>query len=119
MCTGPGGHADLGGAIKYNRSDMRDVLERASARETASRVAAGAIFRKLLERFDMQIYSQVVSIGAVSSVPPTIDRASLQDFNRRVESSPVRCADETASRQMVQAIDDARQAGESLGGVLK
>ena len=110
------GHADLGGAIKYNRSDMRDVLERASARETASRVAAGAIFRKLLERFDMQIYSQVVSIGAVSSVPPTIDRASLQDFNRRVESSPVRCADETASRQMVQAIDDARQAGESLGG---
>ncbi len=110
------GHADLGGAMKYNHSDMRDVLERASARETASRVAAGAIFRKLLERFDMEIYSQVVSIGAVSAVPQSVDKASLQDFRRRVESSPVRCADETISGQMVQAIDDARQVGESLGG---
>ena len=110
------GHADLGGAMKYNNSDMRDVLERASARETASRVAAGAIFRKLLERFDMEIYSQVVSIGAVSTVPGSVDRASLQDFRRRVESSPVRCAEDTISAQMVQAIDNARQAGESLGG---
>ena len=110
------GHADLGGAMKYNHSDMRDVLERASARETASRVAAGAIFRKLLERFDMEIYSQVVSIGAVSTVPGSVDRASLQDFRRRVESSPVRCAEDTISAQMVQAIDNARQAGESLGG---
>ena len=110
------GHADLGGAMKYNHSDMRDVLERASARETASRVAAGAIFRKLLERFGMEIYSQVVSIGAVSTVPQSVDRASLQDFCRRVESSPVRCADDAITGQMVQAIDDAREVGESLGG---
>lgn len=110
------GHADLGGAMKYDHRDMRDVLERASARETASRVAAGAIFRKLLERFEMEIYSQVVSIGAVSAVPQSVDRVSLQDFRRRVESSPVRCPDESMSGQMVQAIDDARQAGESLGG---
>ncbi|MEQ8201613.1 MAG: chorismate synthase [Syntrophomonadaceae bacterium] len=110
------GHADLGGAMKFNHTDMRDVLERASARETASRVAAGAIFRKLLERFDMDIYSQVVSIGAVSAVSQPVDRDSLQDFRNRVEASPVRCPDETISGQMVQAIDNARQAGESLGG---
>lgn len=110
------GHADLSGAMKYNQADMRDVLERASARETASRVAAGAIFRKLLEHFGMQVYSQVVAIGSVCSEPPPPDLPDLHGFLSRVESSPVRCADSEKGSEMVKAIDEARQAGESLGG---
>ncbi len=110
------GHADLAGAMKYNHSDMRDVLERASARETAARVAAGAIFRKLLECLDIKIYSQVLSIGEVLARPELISNENLSEIEAVTELSPVRCADKDAEAQMIGAIDSARQAGESLGG---
>jgi chorismate synthase len=110
------GHADLAGAIKYNRPDMRDVLERASARETAARVAAGAFFQKFLADFAVHLYSQVISIGAVVAAPETVERQNLTDFQTRVEVSPVRTADRNAEAHMMSAIDQARQNGESLGG---
>jgi chorismate synthase len=110
------GHADLPGAIKFNHADMRNVLERASARETAARVAAGAFFKKLLEYFDICIYSQVTSIGAVRAIPESVNRQSWLDFQSKVEVSVVRTADHSAEAQMIAAIDQARQDGESLGG---
>lgn len=110
------GHADLGGAMKYDLPDMRDVLERASARETASRVAAGALFRQLLQHFQMEIFSQVVSIGKVVAESQIVRPDNLEDFRGKVETSPVRCADEAKGVEMMRAIDEARQAGESLGG---
>ncbi|MDD3365524.1 MAG: chorismate synthase, partial [Syntrophomonas sp.] len=110
------GHADYPGAIKYNHADMRNVLERASARETASRVAAGAFFRKFLECFDIHIYSQVISIGAVQAVPELVSRQGLGDFQARVEESALRCPDKSKEAQMIEYIDQARLAGESVGG---
>lgn len=108
------GHADLAGGMKYNHRDFRNVLERSSARETAARVAAGAICRKFLGLFGIRIYSQVVSIGEVIS--PTRGQKLTPELHRLAEASPVRCPDEKASAQMVSAIDRARKEGESLGG---
>jgi chorismate synthase len=110
------GHADYPGAIKYNHADMRNVLERASARETASRVAAGAFFRKFLEYFEIHIYSQVISIGSVQVVPELVSRQGLENFLLRVEKSPLRCHDNSKEAQMIEYIDQARLAGESVGG---
>lgn len=110
------GHADLPGAMKFNHSDMRNVLERASARETASRVAAGAFFRKFLKYFNIYIYSQVISIGDIRAVPEPVSMEKWDIFQERVEASDVRCPDSTAEIRMIEAIDDARQNGESLGG---
>jgi chorismate synthase len=110
------GHADYPGAIKYNHADMRNVLERASARETAARVAAGAFFKKFLEYFDIHIYSQVISIGTVQVVPETVSRQGLADFQMRVEESALRCPDKSKEAEMVDFIDQARLLGESVGG---
>lgn len=110
------GHADLPGAMKYNHSDMRNVLERASARETASRVAAGAICKELLKYFGIHIYSQVLSIGSVKAEPEKVDLLGLDYFQARMDDSLVRCGDREKERQMVQLIDKARREGESLGG---
>lgn len=110
------GHADLTGAIKYGHHDMRNILERASARETTVRVAAGAVFKQLLGNFSMDVYSQVVAIGEVSSPGAKVDRAGLRELKRVVENSPVRCADPSAEKLMIEAIDCARASGESLGG---
>jgi chorismate synthase len=107
------GHADLAGAMKYGFDDARNVLERASARETAARVAAGAICRRLLEEFGVAVHSHTVSIGDVSaSVDSEPDWAA-------VEESPVRCPDPEASERMVRAIDAAREAGDTLGGAFE
>lgn len=104
------GHADLAGMLKYDLDDARDVLERASARETAARVAAGAVARALLRAAGTTVTSQVVRIGDVAIAPdPAADPAT-------VETSPVRCADAAASEQMVAAIDAARADGDTLGG---
>jgi len=104
------GHADLPGAMKYGFEDVRNVLERASARETAARVAAGAIAIKLLEEFGIQIHSHVISIGSVHAEPPeTIDWDA-------VEESPVRCADPEAAKKMASEIDAAKEAGDTVGG---
>ncbi len=105
------GHADLAGVLKYGFNDARDVLERASARETAARVAAGAVARTLIAAFGMEIHSCVVRIGDVHV--PVPDAEVAWDA---VERSPVRCADTGASAQMVAAIDAARERGDTLGG---
>ena len=107
------GHADLPGTMKYNFSDVRNVLERASARETAARVAAGAVAMRLLEEFGVKLYSHVISIGGIDAViPETIDWAA-------VEQSPVRCADPIAAERMMAEIDAAREAGDTVGGAVE
>lgn len=109
------GHADLAGMIKYDRTDARDILERASARETAARVAAGAIAKRLLAEFGVRVESHVVRIGPVAA-----DVAELPtDINAVADASPVRCLDSQATEAMIEAIDDARRAGDSLGGVFE
>ena len=108
------GHADLAGAVKYQRDDIRDVLERASARETAARVAAGAIARQLLGRFGVRIVSHVVSIGSVSLPDPLA--ISVEHVEAMPPDSPLRCVDVEVERAMIAAIDAARDAGDTLGG---
>ena len=104
------GHADLAGMLKFGFDDARDVLERASARETAARVAAGAVARALLQELGITVRSAVVRIGSVSIAAP-----QGEQWNS-VEDSPVRCADAEAGNHMVAAIDAAREAGDTLGG---
>jgi len=107
------GHADLAGAAKFGHHDMRNVLERASARETATRVAVGAICRQLLKQFDVTVTSCVINIGgARASVGLLVD----DSFWDRVEESDVRCGDPEAGHQMREAIDQAAQQGDSVGG---
>ena len=109
------GHADLAGMQKYGLGDVRSVLERASARETAARVAVGAIARKLLAELGVAVVSHVTRIGPVAA---SLHPASQEDF-LKVDDSPVRCLDGKAAEAMAAAIDDARKAGESLGGVFE
>jgi len=107
------GHADLPGTMKYGFDDVRDSLERASARETAARVAAGAVAMALLEEFGIILHSHVISIGSVSSCPvESIDWDVVED-------SPVRCADQEAAQRMMVAIDAAKEAGDTLGGTVE
>jgi len=108
------GHADLAGTLKYDRRDARDVLERESARETAGRVAAGAVCRRLLAEFGVEIGSHVVALGGVSAKLPGRLPEPLNDASDR---SPVRCVDRRAEAAMVRAIDAAKSAGDTLGGV--
>jgi chorismate synthase len=108
------GHADLAGVQKFGFSDVRNVLERASARETAARVAAGALAKVLLRELGVTVHSHVLRIGG--EVAPDSDELSPADFER-VDESPVRCLDDAASERMVAEIDAARKANESLGGV--
>ena len=108
------GHADLAGALKYDRTDARDVLERASARETAGRVAAGAVCRRLLAEFGVEVGSHVVSLGGVDAAVP----ASLPvPLDEAADRSPVRCLDAEAEAAMIARIDAAKAAGDTLGGV--
>ena len=110
------GHADLPAAIKYDLADVRDVLERASARETAARVALGACAKQLLAEFGIRVHSFVEAIGGVGTpFPERITDAA----RRRAELSPVRCPDAALSTAMVRAIDDAAARGDSLGGVVR
>ncbi len=105
------GHADLAGMLKYGADDARDVLERASARETAARVAAGAVAKQLLGTFGIAVHSFTRAIGTIEAViPARIDW-------KAVEASPVRCPDPNAGAAMVDAIDAARAAGDTLGGI--
>ena len=110
------GHADLAGAMKYNQSDMRNILERASARETAARVAAGAMFKKLLESFNIRVYSQVKSIGPVQVKTWQVNEQNWQDLREKVDESPLHSVDTEKEPLMREAIDQARSKGESLGG---
>jgi chorismate synthase len=107
------GHADLSGVLKYDRLDARDILERTSARETAARVAAGAVARRLLEEFGIAIGSHVVSLGGIVAASPD---PLPSPINAAADQSVVRCLDARASAQMVQRIDEAKAAGDTLGG---
>ena len=107
------GHADLAGAMKYGFDDVRNVLERASARETAARVAAGSVAVRFLQAFDIAIHSHVISIGGVEAQP--VDEIDWE----AVEESPVRCADEEAAARMIAEIDAAKEAGDTVGGVVE
>ncbi len=110
------GHADLAGLLKYDRADARDILERASARETAARVACGAVCRKLLAEFGVEIGSHVVELGPVrASVPDELP----SPINAAADESPVRCLDAAASEAMVEAIDAAQKARDTLGGIVE
>ncbi|MGH7776147.1 MAG: chorismate synthase [Candidatus Dormibacterales bacterium] len=111
------GHADLAGALKYGHADVRNVLERASARETASRVAAGAVARRLLDHFGMRVISFTQSVGEVDAGYDAVDPAGLSEDE--IEASPVRCPDPAASERMVAAIDSARERGDTLGGTFR
>ena len=108
------GHADLAGVQKFGFSDVRNVLERASARETAARVAAGALAKVFLRAMGAQVLSHVLQIGKVGA--PRRDDLAPADFEG-VDESPVRCLDEAAGAAMVAEIDDARKSNESLGGI--
>ncbi len=110
------GHADLVGTQKYGVTDVRDILERASARETAARVAGGAIAKAFLRALGVEVYSHVLQITGVSA--PRRDDLTPADF-AAVDESPVRCLDPDASRAMVAEIDRLRKANESLGGVFE
>ena len=108
------GHADLSGVLKYDREDARDILERASARETTARVAAGAICRRLLSAFDIRIGSHVVQLGGLDAVRPNPMPA---DINAIADASPLRTLDSGAEAEMIARIDAAKAAGNTLGGI--
>jgi chorismate synthase len=110
------GHADLAGALKYDRQDARDILERASARETVARVACGAVCKVLLEQFGIEVGSHVVELGGVTAkylfpLPSPLNAAA--------DASPVRCLDPAAEQEMIARIDAAKAAGDTLGGVVE
>ena len=108
------GHADLSGMLKYDRSDARDVLERASARETTARTAAGAVCRKFLSEFEVCVASHVIHLGGVDAKPASV---ATRDINRTADSSPLRTLDPAAEAEMVRRIDAAKAEGNTLGGV--
>jgi chorismate synthase len=109
------GHADLVGVLKYDRRDVRDVLERASARETAARVACGAVAKRILAEFGVRVGSHVVSIGPVEASETAIP----EDLNGAADASPVRCLDDAAAARMMAEIDDAKERGDTLGGIFE
>jgi chorismate synthase len=110
------GHADLAGAMKYGHRDIRNVLERSSARETTARVAVAGVAKRLLSEFGISILSHVTEIGGVH-----IGSTALpwEEIRQRAEASEVRCADPAAERAMIEAIDRAKAAGDTLGGVFE
>jgi chorismate synthase len=111
------GHADLVGTQKYKQSDVRNILERASARETAARVAGGALCKTFLRALGVEVYSHVIQIASVHA-PAQEEPLAPADF-ADVDNSPVRCLDLEATRAMVREIDAQRKANESLGGVFE
>jgi chorismate synthase len=133
------GHADLAGGIKYHHKDLRNVLERASARETAARVAAGAIAKRLLAEFGIYVTSFVIQIGDIgipardhmpssfldprlqsgSTSPHPSSKGGFEEIQARLDNSPLRCPDSDVERRMMEAIDAAKDEGDSLGGVFQ
>ncbi|MGN1402435.1 MAG: chorismate synthase [Bacillus sp. (in: firmicutes)] len=111
------GHADLNGGLKYNHRDLRNVLERSSARETTVRVAAGATAKALLRKLGIEIGSHVVKIGGISAERTTY--TNMEQLQERTEKSPVRCLDQAAGQKMMDAIDEAKKKGDSIGGIVE
>jgi chorismate synthase len=111
------GHADLAGGMKYGRRDLRDILERASARETTARVAAGAVCRLLLRELGIEVRSGVLSVGAVA-VPEPEGGFTFRDLEEVDDASPLRALERSAEAGMVAAVDAAAKAGDTLGGTI-
>src|SRR5881396_4076042 len=112
------GHVDLAGALKFQTRDVRDVLERASARETAARVAVGSFCKLLLRHFGTEVGSHVLAIGK-ERVRPDFESLSSAEILKIDPESPVRCADPEAETRMIAAIDQAKQLGDTLGGIVE
>jgi len=110
------GHADLAGSLKYDRQDARDILERASARETVARVACGAVCKKLLREFSIEVGSYVAELGGVVAKTPAVLPSPL---NEAADQSPVRCLDKDAEAEIIRRIDAAKAAGDTLGGIVE
>ncbi len=114
------GHADLSGALKYNHKDIRNILERSSARETAMKVALGAIAKKFLSVFSMHVGSYVTQIGSIRVADELLkqfrDSFAVQDSLEKIDASTVRCPDDEAAHAMIAVIDKAAQNGDSVGG---
>ncbi|MBL7071935.1 MAG: chorismate synthase [Candidatus Omnitrophica bacterium] len=110
------GHADLAGAMKYGRRDMRDILERSSARETAARVAVGAVSKQFLSRFGIDIFSHVTMLGGIDAHTSGLEPGEIK---KKASESLLRCADEAAEKLMREEIDNASSEGDSLGGVFE
>ena len=110
------GHADLAGGLKYDARDLRNVLERASARETAARVACGAIAKQLLEHFGIVIRSHVIQLGGIPEQPLEL---SFDQVSSIPDDSPLRCANAGAQQRMVQLIDQTKAEGDTLGGIFE
>ncbi|HET7496407.1 MAG TPA: chorismate synthase [Candidatus Limnocylindrales bacterium] len=108
------GHADLAGALKYDFNDVRNVLERASARETAARVAAGAVARAFLRRLGVEVWSFTGEVGGVA-----VDPANCTRSRDEADASPLRCPDPAAEAAMIARIDEARENGDTVGGVFE
>jgi len=111
------GHADLAGALKYGTHDARDVLERASARETAARTAAGAVARCLLSEAGIDVTSRTVSVGRAAA--SDLEESEFDLLLDLPDDAPMRCVDPEACEEMIRAVDDARAAGDSIGGVFE
>ncbi|MBI3065939.1 MAG: chorismate synthase [Deltaproteobacteria bacterium] len=110
------GHADLTGVLKYGRSDIRDILERASARDTVSRTAVGSFAKQLLAPFGIRIMGYIRSIG---NVPANLDGLSYEETYARAEDSPVRTADPEAEEKMIALIEECKKQGNTLGGIFE
>jgi chorismate synthase len=110
------GHADLAGGQKYDTRDLRNVLERASARETAARVACGALAKQLLSAFEAEIRSHVIQLGGIPETPLAMDWEAISGIG---DDAPLRCADAEAQQRMVDLIDQTKHAGDTLGGIFE
>ena len=110
------GHADLAGGLKYDARDLRNILERASARETAARVACGALAKQLLAVFGIEVRSHVIQLGGIPEVPLELSWSEIVSIP---DDAPLHCADEAAQRKMIELIDQKRSEGDTLGGVFE
>ena len=110
------GHADLVGVMKYGREDVRDILERASARETTARVAVGAVCKLFLKEFGVEIISHVVSIGGVTADTSKLTYEKIKSLS---QGSPMHCADKDAERRMMARVDEARTSKDTIGGIFE
>jgi chorismate synthase len=110
------GHADLNGVLKYDRSDIRDILERASARDTVSRTAVGSFCKQLLAPFGVRVLGYIRSIGTVTA---NLEGSSFDEIYGRADESPVRTADKAAEEQMIALIEECKKEGNTLGGVFE
>ena len=110
------GHADLPGGLKYDVRDLRNILERASARETTARVACGALAKQLLSVFDVEIRSHVIQLGGIPNAPLELNWEQIAAID---DDAPLHCADNDAQQKMIELIDETRKAGDTLGGIFE